>query len=73
MITKKFREVSHKKENRKYRGGPFYVKGHFAAMKIFEEFLQDTKKAMDIMAEFFIGKCNEVVEIYKYEKDPRLA
>lgn len=73
MITKKFREINHRKENRKYRGGHFYIKGHFAAVKIFEEFFDDCQKALDILAQFYIGKCNEVVELYKYEKDSRLS
>ena len=44
-----------------------------SSAKIFEHYFKDSKKALDIVNQFFVGKCNEVIELYKNEKDYGLS
>lgn len=72
-IAKKLREISLKKETKKFRGATFHTKCHLSSARIFEEYFADNKKAQEIILQLLTGKCNEVVELYKYEKDSILS
>jgi len=72
-ITKKLREISQRKETKRFRGSPFHTKCNVYASQIFEKYFRDDKKALEIIGHLLVGKCNEVVELYKYEKDSILS
>ena len=73
FLLKRIRKLLAKKDIRKLKGAPFYTNCTLIMARLYEEFFGKHEKALELVSEFFSAKCNEVVDIYKYEKDFKLG
>lgn len=73
LLFEKFRKITSKKELKKFKGASFLTNSVLIMASFYEEILNIPAKALELLSDFFGAKCNEVVDIYKYEKDFKLG